>query len=602
MSNQVVMLSFDSMASPKVYLSNLDLESNWSNITRGLGILWYPNDIKGAAVVKDFMMVEEPMRSSTFLVFSSQDISAETPITDLQPFVKPYGGKDWIWSSFPHLNAKNILNPALIDNVFQPIGNTLSESTFCYFLHLLHKKGIFSIKNIPIDSLSELLRELTLFNSTSFIVSEGDSVLVYRGKNENDVLYSYRVYNQFRGAKYTKERLVFSISDPLDDNKTVYMVSNTPLSDDPWEIIPPDHCLIIRKGQLIVSFALNGTSSDHSTAMVEENISNPDSSSPMLQGEFAQEKKFLHYQDHPLLIHQRKFSTEPRRLSVRHHTAYTYTNDVEYSAHILRLSPLQDANQKLIDFKFTLSLDSNILHFEDVFGNQSMNFILNQPYRELAITTESIVEIPPSFIDFSHPLRQIMIPLFWTPWQRQMMSPYLLPVELPETELKVLSDYAMSFVERNHYNLLDTVLNINDTIYRDYQYTPGATTLYTTPFQVFSMRKGVCQDFASLFICLARLLNIPARYRVGYIYTGGNYENKLQSDASHAWVELYLPNIGWLGFDPTNDIIVNQDHVRVACGRNYLDATPTSGTIYKGGFGESLFVDVKVNELPMSQQ
>jgi transglutaminase-like putative cysteine protease len=84
---------------------------------------------------------------------------------------------------------------------------------------------------------------------------------------------------------------------------------------------------------------------------------------------------------------------------------------------------------------------------------------------------------------------------------------------------------------------------------------------------------------------------------MGYIYTGANYENKIQSDASHAWVEIYLPYVGWRGFDPTNGIMVSQDHVRVACGRNYRDATPTSGTIFKGGGTERLAVDVKIKEV-----
>jgi transglutaminase-like putative cysteine protease len=169
------------------------------------------------------------------------------------------------------------------------------------------------------------------------------------------------------------------------------------------------------------------------------------------------------------------------------------------------------------------------------------------------------------------------------------MSPYLLPPELYESELRELSDYAMSFVDRNDRDLLETFLDMNDTIYRDFQYVSGSTTLATTPYDVFTSRRGVCQDFANLMICMARLLNVPARYRVGYIY-----ENKIQSDASHAWVELYLPWNGWRGFDPTNGCLAGPDHIRVACGRNYRDATPTGGTIYKGGAGETLEVSVKV--------
>jgi transglutaminase-like putative cysteine protease len=182
------------------------------------------------------------------------------------------------------------------------------------------------------------------------------------------------------------------------------------------------------------------------------------------------------------------------------------------------------------------------------------------------------------------------------PWQRQMMLPYLLPAELPETALRQLTDYAMGFAQRSDFDLLGTLTDMNQTIKEDYSYVSGFTNNYTTPFDVYLSRKGVCQDFANLFICLARLLNIPARYRVGYIYTGADYENKQQSDASHAWAEVYLPSPGWVGFDPTNGCITGQDHVRVACGRNYMDATPTSGTIFKGGGPESLEVAVKVEE------
>jgi len=177
------------------------------------------------------------------------------------------------------------------------------------------------------------------------------------------------------------------------------------------------------------------------------------------------------------------------------------------------------------------------------------------------------------------------------------MEPYLTPLEMPETQITELVSYAMSFADRNGGHLIDTLHDINQSIYRDFSYVPGATSVMTTPFAVYASRQGVCQDFANLFICLARLLGVPARYRMGYIYTGTNYENKIQSDASHAWAEVYIPYLGWRGFDPTNGITASQDHVRVACGRHYLDATPTSGTIYRGGGKETLKVQVMMNEV-----
>jgi transglutaminase-like putative cysteine protease len=152
----------------------------------------------------------------------------------------------------------------------------------------------------------------------------------------------------------------------------------------------------------------------------------------------------------------------------------------------------------------------------------------------------------------------------------------------------------MSFVKRNDYDLLDTLLDINQTIFREYRYQQGATTVLTSAFDTYVNRRGVCQDFTNLMICLARLLGVPARYVCGYIYTGSQTANREQGDASHAWVQLYLPQVGWKGFDPTNGILTQTEHVRVAVGRNYLDATPTSGTIFVGGGGETLSVDVRV--------
>ena len=125
---------------------------------------------------------------------------------------------------------------------------------------------------------------------------------------------------------------------------------------------------------------------------------------------------------------------------------------------------------------------------------------------------------------------------------------------------------------------------------------PVSTNNFTTPFDVYIKRRGVCQDFANLFICLARLLNIPARYRVGYIFTGADYQT-----ASRATPPTPGPSCtcraraGWASTPPTA-ALTGQDHVRVACGRNYLDATPTAAPIFKGGGPEASAVSVKVEE------
>jgi transglutaminase-like putative cysteine protease/predicted glutamine amidotransferase len=286
-----------------------------------------------------------------------------------------------------------------------------------------------------------------------------------------------------------------------------------------------------------------------------------------------------------------------RVLSIVHDTTYRYAQAVNHSVHAYRLRPCHDLGQQVLAHQLDISVNGERRDYEDVFGNAVTRVELTRDYHELRITSRSIVAVaPPRTPNLMAVARRSTFPLVWMPWQRQMMTPYLLPPELPETQLTELSEFAMLFAARQDNDLVRTAMDINLTIQRDFSYVSGSTTLETTPFDVYINRRGVCQDFANLLICLARLLGIPARYRVGYIFTGAGYENKVQSDASHAWAELYLPHYGWQGFDPTNGCLVGLDHVRVACGRNYRDATPTAGTIYKGGGAEQLFVDVRVEE------
>jgi transglutaminase-like putative cysteine protease len=283
-----------------------------------------------------------------------------------------------------------------------------------------------------------------------------------------------------------------------------------------------------------------------------------------------------------------------RRLQIHHRTVYRYATPVERSTHLLRLEPVHDLLQSRLHHELDISVDCKRRPYEDVFGNLVLRVDIDTPFSELVIEARSKVELRDvNPLAFRPQVRtRSTIPLIWMPWQRHMLQPYLLPPELPETQLVELTDYAMSFVGRNDHHLLETLADMNQTIFREYTYKQGATTLGTTPFDVYVARHGVCQDFANLFICMARLLSVPARYVCGYVYTGPKHANTAQSEASHAWVEVYLPEVGWRGFDPTNGVLTHTDHVRVAHGRTYVDATPTSGTIFVGGGTETLEASV----------
>jgi len=265
---------------------------------------------------------------------------------------------------------------------------------------------------------------------------------------------------------------------------------------------------------------------------------------------------------------------------------------------VFRLTPIHDRLQTVREHELLISVPAQHRDYEDVFGNRIHRIQIDTPFTEMVIEAKSVVEVTDVDPLGFGPLRVTsQFPLVWMPWQRQVLDPYLLPPELPESELAVLAEYAMSFAKRNESDLLDTLLDINHTIFSDYKYQQGTTNNQTTPYEVFVHRRGVCQDFTNLMICLARLLGVPSRYVCGYIYTGPKQDgadNARQGEASHAWVQVYLPQVGWKGFDPTNGILTQTDHVRVATGRGRLDATPTAGTIYVGGGGEVLSVDVRI--------
>ncbi|WP_233597271.1 transglutaminase family protein [Corallococcus sp. CA041A] len=308
-----------------------------------------------------------------------------------------------------------------------------------------------------------------------------------------------------------------------------------------------------------------------------------DTVAPMMAAEFEARSRLRRPPEMPVRV-----------VDVLHRTVYRYAKPVERSSHLLRLTPMHDRLQSLLSHDVTLSVGVTRSEYEDVFGIRVRRAVVDTPYTELVMEARSRVELrdtDPLGYRLLH-MRSVLS-LVWMPWQANMLQPYLLPPELPDTQVEELLEYAMIFARRNDFDLLDTLLDINYSIFKEYPYAQGTTTLNTTAFSVYSARKGVCQDFANVFICLARLLGVPARYVCGYLYTGPKHANAVMADATHAWVQVYLPEVGWKGFDPTNGILTQTHHVRVAVGRQYSDATPTTGTLYLGGGGEQLEVLVR---------
>ncbi len=608
LTSDILAISLDGKGSPSINL-NLPNKAGGSH-SHGWGFGWYPDNHSSVMVTKDPAARGEQVlvdaitdwsnfRSATFFC-KVRGASKGYSHTETQPFSRSFAGRDWLFVHNGDLDkAKLETLHGDQTRLLEPLGNTDSELAFCDLMTQMQESDARRISDVDPKVLHAWFQRFDTLGSSDMYLSDGDSIVCFHGSQSPKQLYHARIQPPDTKNTYTSEAAEILLSDPRDTYRTALIVSSSPFTDGQgktqWMQMQPGQMLIIRRGAI----SWDSAPESHQLAQTMPLAQSQAQQSPVFMAQSQAEQTQGH------VLNVRAMSQTPqgaplgyRLYEVTHCTHYEYSEAVEHSTHAFRLQPTDDPMQEVVTSKLSISSPAEEIQYEDVFGNQAIHCIINQPYTKLTVEATSqvkIFEAPPD--DHSLSRRQTSIPLVWMPWQRQMMMPYLLPQELPESQLTELTEYAMSFVERNDYHLLKTIENMNLSIYRDYAYVSGSTSMNTTPFDVYTTRQGVCQDFANLFICMARLLGIPARYRMGYIYTGANYANKIQSDASHAWTEVYLPYVGWRGFDPTNGCSVTQDHIRVACGRNYRDTPPTAGTIYKGGGTETLTVDVKMRKL-----
>lgn len=616
-ATRLLAMSFDSASSPSITLRAL-AEDKEHNAPYGWGFAWYPEPARAAMVVKDPSSIGENAMTkvlrewerfaSTVFLCHLRGAARTLEEQDTHPFARPFAGRDWAFAHngdlFGDLAA---LLPLDDDGALDPLGRTDSEHAFCWLLKRYREARARRLADVPWPTLHGWLRELDALGTANFVLTDGADIVAYHDEQRYNGLYLARLLPP-HASRLEADDLVVDLRDAGDMSRTVTLVSTVPFHGAEWAPMAGGQMVVIRRGAYVYdSHAATGTPARYVAplprAREQPSMRPPrDFPVPAPASEAERRPTLVAFPDRaPGIELPRALEEVPgtRVLRVVHETRYRYDEPVERSVHNYRLRPVHDPRQEVLAHDLTISAEDLHRDFEDVFGNATTHTEVESAYTELRVVSRSIVRVHPlDDAALLSPARRVVLPLAWMPWQRQMMLPYLLPMELPETQLQELYEYAMSFALRQDHDLLQTLMDINATIYRDFRYVSGSTTLQTTPFDVYVNRRGVCQDFANLFICLARLLSIPARYRVGYIFTGADYENKVQSEASHAWVELYLPSQGWVGFDPTNGCLAGLDHVRVACGRNYRDATPTSGTIYKGGSGiERLAVDVRVERI-----
>jgi transglutaminase-like putative cysteine protease len=277
--------------------------------------------------------------------------------------------------------------------------------------------------------------------------------------------------------------------------------------------------------------------------------------------------------------------------SVRHLTKFVYETPVSESAMEVRMHPRSDTNQRCLTFHLSVSPRCRVFSYRDHLANNIHHFDIAGHHTQLVIVAESLVELQPLFA-----LPQSLPAYSWEELDILVAEgdywEFLFPSEFAR-QTPLLEELAKQIDVRRRDDPLSVLRELNTALYQHFDYVPQTTHVDSPIDDALQNRSGVCQDFAHVMIALVRGMGIPCRYVSGYLYRTQNDHERSAMDASHAWVEALLPQVGWVGFDPTNDLIAGERHIRTANGRDYADVPPTKG-VYRGRTTSELSVAVRV--------
>lgn len=262
------------------------------------------------------------------------------------------------------------------------------------------------------------------------------------------------------------------------------------------------------------------------------------------------------------------------RLKIEHTTTFIYDHPVSEAYSEMRLKPLDGDGQRCLSFHLTTEPQDMILQYPDSFGNEVHHYDVIQPHQKLMAHAVSEVLTPESYIADSSSLLPLDEFNYLSPTKYTPHSTDLVEFSASRKIADAPMETALAFMRAIHDNLV---------------YKKGATDVKTTADKALALGRGVCQDFSHIMLAACRIQSIPARYVSGYLYNNG------RTAASHAWVDVLVPERGWVSLDPTHNREQTGQYVRVAVGRDYADVPPTRG-IFKGNAKEKMEVKVSVAE------
>jgi transglutaminase-like putative cysteine protease len=277
--------------------------------------------------------------------------------------------------------------------------------------------------------------------------------------------------------------------------------------------------------------------------------------------------------------------------SIRHITSFSYEPGVRESVMEVRMQPRSEGRQRCLTFSLDVAPSANIMEYQDYLGNNVQHFDIPGRHCRVDLRAQALVEIQEAAAPCASDVgrwqeldAQIATGDYW-----ETLSPshYAQPSEALE---RFSSELHLQRCE----NPFEFLLQVNEAMYQAFEYVPNSTAVDSPISDALLTRQGVCQDFAHIMITLLRQFHIPSRYVSGYLAHRAEGKDRSVDGATHAWIEAFLPGLDWVAFDPTNNLVGGERHIRVAIGRDYADVPPTRG-VYKGEAESGLTVSVTVS-------
>lgn len=279
------------------------------------------------------------------------------------------------------------------------------------------------------------------------------------------------------------------------------------------------------------------------------------------------------------------------RYTVYHLTHFRYDAPVSESVMEVRMQPRTESVQRCLRFELTTTPRARVFAYQDPEGNIVHHFDVPARHRELTIVAESVVEF---VADLAVPLA--VDRATWDVLDEDATQERFFDLLEPSHFARPTDDlvaFGRELGLARDEDPLTLLRRLNSQIYEAFEYAPLSTRVDSPIDDALAARRGVCQDFAHVMIALVRGLGIPCRYVSGYLFHNQTGTERSTDGASHAWIETWLPSLGWIGFDPTNRTLATDRHIRVAIGRDYWDVPPNRGA-FKGNARSELGVAVRV--------